>query len=215
MNKQTKNITSIILATIILAACITLLPITANANPDNQNIKATVTVEPIATKVFVGEETQITITITNDQVDRGIPQVSIRVNEKQVYFYENLRKGETVTYCFDVNTNEAGDQIFDIAVWTRLGNKNFEQTLHAEKITIEVIEPPQDEQTLLEKFNGAIANGDFSGKGPIVLTVDGVDYAFTSNSGNYNGNGSLFCSVDGVVYRLERNNKGLIGVFLN
>jgi len=79
----------------------------------------------------------------------------------------------------------------------------------------ECICEPEVEVLLVDRLNGAIANGDVSGTGPIVLTVGGVDYTFVSNSGNYNGNGSLFCSVDGVTYRLERNNHGLIGVFVN
>ena len=67
--------------------------------------------------------------------------------------------------------------------------------------------------SLLDQLNDAI--GGAVGTGPITITVDGVDYVFTSNSGNYNGNGSLFCTVDGVVYRLERNKHGIIGIYIN
>jgi hypothetical protein len=74
---------------------------------------------------------------------------------------------------------------------------------------------PEVEVPMEDKLNDAIKNGDVSGTGPFVLTVDGVDYSFVSNNGNYNGNGSLFCWIDGVQYRLERNNHGLIGVFVN
>ena len=70
-------------------------------------------------------------------------------------------------------------------------------------------------KSVLEKLNDALANGDWTGTGPIVVTVDGVDYSFTSNSGNYNGNGTLFCTIDGVEYKLERNNNGPTRILRN
>jgi hypothetical protein len=81
-------------------------------------------------------------------------------------------------------------------------------------VPITVIEP-EPEPSMVDKLNDAITNGNFAGTGPVVLTVDGVEYTFVSNSGSYNGNGTLFCKIDGVQYKLERNNNGPLRVLLN
>jgi hypothetical protein len=217
--KIQKSILSIFVVFALVVGCFAAMPPTnaGTSIKDNENQDFTDTpVSVIASNesVLVGEETQIVVTIENI-ADRGLPDVSILVDGECINSYDEIGKGETVEYVIDVDTSEVGTQDFKIKVWTRLGNKNFGTMLYSQKITIAVTQPIVEEKPLEDKFNDAIKNGDVSGIGPIVLTVDGVDYSFTSNSGNYNGYGSLFCTVDGVVYRLERNNNGLIGVFVN
>ncbi|MCL2486167.1 MAG: hypothetical protein FWE86_01025 [Oscillospiraceae bacterium] len=201
------------LAIVLTLVFVMAVPAFAAPAKDNKNQDFTGTpvdvVVDASDPIYVDDAVQIVITVHNI-ADRGLPQLGIWVNGVRVAFFDEVGKGKCVSHVIDVDTSEAGPRSFDVVVWTRLGNKNFEDILYAGTTVVDVLEPePEEEVPLEDKFNDAIANGDFSGSGPIILTVDGVDYAFTSNSGNYNGNGTLFCEVDGVVYMLIRNNNGM------
>jgi len=203
--------------TILTVAFVMAFAVSAFAAPAKDNANQDFTGTPVTVtapeSVLVGDAASVTISIQN-VADRGLPQVAFFVNGVQVAYFDEIAKGTSKSFTFDVNTAAAGAQSFEIVVWTRKGNKNFEDILYSETTTITVVAPVA-EKPMEEKFNDAIKNGEVSGTGPIVITVDGVAHEFVSNSGNYNGNGSLFCWVDGVEYRLERNKNGLIGVFVN
>ena len=202
----------------LIAGCFATIAPAVNAAPakDNKNQDFTGTPVDVVVStdetIFVGDEVTITITVENI-ADRGLPQLSIWVNGEQVAFWNEVGKGKTAGYEIDVDTSKTGEQSFDIVVWTRLGNKNFQDILYSGTTEITVVAPP--ETPLVDKLNDAIKNGDFIATGPIVLIVDEVPYTFTSKSGNYNGNGTLFCTVDGVEYKLERNNNGPTRVITN
>ena len=134
-----------ILVAILVAALILALTISAIAKPakdnDNQDFSGTSVVVTAPESVLMEEEAQILINLDNLAKDRGLPQVSIWVNGSQVAYYAEVAKGATVAYVIDVNTAEAGLNDFVIEVWTRLGNKNFQDLLYGDTITVEVIEP--------------------------------------------------------------------------
>ena len=207
-----RNLWTLVAVTLVVAVA---FPSFAAPAKDNANQDFTGTPVDVAApaSVMVGDAASVTISIKN-VADRGLPQVTIFVNGVQKASFDEIAKGATKSFTFNVDTAAAGAQSFEIVVWTRKGNKNFEDILYSETTTITVVAPVA-EKPMEEKFNDAIKNGEVSGTGPIVITVDGVAHEFVSNSGNYNGNGSLFCWVDGVEYRLERNKNGLIGVFVN
>jgi len=112
-----------------LAFSIPALASTAKDNPNQDFTGTPVTVETT--------DSEVKITIQN-VADRGLPDVSIWSNGVRVASYAEIGKGKTVTHVINVNTNLVGIQTFDIVVWTRLGNKNFQDILFADTAVVEV-----------------------------------------------------------------------------
>jgi len=150
-----KKLFTIAFAVILMIA----FAVTVSANPDNQIFTGT-PVEVVAPDeaVILGEEATITITVENpsDLFRRGIPQVEILVNGVPVAFVTELARGAFLEYVIEVDTTEVGVQEFTVEVWTRRGNKNWEEQLWNEKYTVEVIDPST---TLAEDLNEFIGNG--------------------------------------------------------
>ena len=139
--------------TMVFAFTLTAMAAPFKDNP-NQNFDGFVEIDVIAPgdAVVAGDEAQIAITIVNGEKDRGLPQISLWVNGEQVAFYEEITKGGSVTYMIDVDTSAAGEQVFDIAVWTRIDNKNFADELYAETVTVTVVEPEKTAGEILLDF---------------------------------------------------------------
>jgi len=112
-----------------LAVAVPALAAPAKHNPNQDFTGTPVTVETTASEVK--------ITITNI-ADRGLPDVTIWSNGVRVASYSEIGKGKTVTHTIGVNTNLVGIQTFDIVVWTRKGNKNFEDILLEETAVVNV-----------------------------------------------------------------------------
>jgi|GEM_PF-2657779 len=112
-----------------LAVALPALAAPARNNP-NQNFSGTpVTIETL------GSEVKLSIT---NVANRGLPDVTVWTNDVLVASYSEIAKGQTVTHVIDVNTNLVGTQSFDIVVWTRLGNKNFQDILFADTAVVDV-----------------------------------------------------------------------------
>ena len=112
-----------------LAFAIPALAAPAKDNPNQDFTGTPVTVEKT--------DSEVKISITN-VADRGLPDVSIWSNDVRVASYSEIGKGKTVTHVINVNTNLVGTQTFDIVVWTRLGNKNFQDILFADTVVVDV-----------------------------------------------------------------------------
>ena len=195
-----------ILSSILLAAMLVTVTMPAFADTEidgNQDFTGTpVEATLIAPDVvYVDTEVSIAIDITNI-FDRGMPDVTIWVNGELVW-YQDIEKAVTANYTFAVDTSTAGEQVFDIEVWTRLGNKNFEQLLFADAITVTVVEQEVDMLTFLnDELDKLLADGDLDWSGDIVI----AGYVFHGN-----GNGTKFSTIDNVKYKLVQEgnqNKG-------
>jgi len=182
----------------------------------NQNFTGTPVVVDAPGSVLVGEAAQIVITVT-DVAARGLPQVSIWVNGGQVAFWSEIKKGGVVQFIIDdIDTSAAGNIDFEIAVWTRLGNKNFEDALYCDITTIAVVAPEPEIKTpaeWLEDFNAALQKAledgtfevtYFNNKSYVTLTVDGENYVFEGNGNSDRSPKSLV--MDGVKYEIHTSN---------
>jgi hypothetical protein len=217
---------SILVVFALVAGCFAVVaPAIADAGyNENQDFEGTpVIVTASAESVYVDEEAQITISVENI-ADRGLPDVSIWVNNVRVAFYSDIGKGKIVAFTYDVDTSVADTFEFAIEVWTRLDNKNFEALLLGdETITITVVEPEPTGRTP-EQWRDAIrdaittaldGNTDIrtlvedilGGKGTqITVTIDGKPYVFTSN-GDANSDKSLI--IEGRTYIINiKGNSG-------
>ena len=188
------------------------LAIPAMAAPAKDNANQDFTGTPVTVnapdEVLVNEDAQVIVTVTN-VADRGLPDVTIWVNSVCVKSYSEIGKGKSVEIVIDVDTAEAGVQAFDVVVWTRLGNKNFQDKLYEGTTTIAVVEPVPEEKTveqwledLNDALNKAISDGTFeivntNNKTYVTLTVDGVDYTFEGGNGVRS---DKVCYIDGVAY---------------
>jgi hypothetical protein len=187
-----------------------------NLNASNQKLAATVNVTYEDTVEINTENVVVTITVTNDnvEVDRGIPQVAIIVNNEQVAFYDNIGKGETQTTEIPVNTDISGPVSFDIAVWSRIGNSQFEQKLFSGKAEIIVEAPaPKTPNDWLADFNNALENALVGVTNPtdilvtlpgnnrgIILTIDDKEYTFIGGKGT---NADRFLVIEGITYMIN------------
>jgi hypothetical protein len=220
MSSKTKSIASIMFVLALVFGCFAAVapaiaaPIKENLN---QNFEGTpVDIYAVASEtVFVNDEAQIVITIENNVLDRGLPQVSIWVNGERVAFYSDIAKGATVEYVVEVDTAVAGEQTFDIEVWTRKNNVNYADLLGEGTITIDVVQPEPIGRTpaewrdaitdvISQTLNGAniqtIVVQTSNGGTQIILEIDGEPHYFTSN-GNTNSDKS--CVIDGVTYTIN------------
>ena len=127
--------------------------------------------------------------------------------------YSEIAKGKTVEYTIGVDTTVAGTQTFDIVVWTRLGNKNFQDQLYVGTTTINVVAPEPESKTVAQwladlnsALGAAVADGTFAvvpypgNNTAVVLTIDGVDYTFVGGGGVRSDKS---CVIDGVTYILN------------
>ena len=200
---------------IALAFSASALAAPAKDNP-NQDFTGTPIAVAAPESVLVDGTAQVALNIKNIK-DRGMPEVSIWVNDVKVQSYSEIGKGKTVEYVFDVDTAVVGTQTFDIVVWTRLGNKNFQDQLYVGTTTINVVAPEPETKTVDEwiaDLNGAIEAAlvdgalevisGYGGKNQtaIVLTIDGVDYTFVGGNGIRS---DKYCEIDGVIYVLNTN----------
>jgi hypothetical protein len=216
MNTKTKSIVSIMFVFALFVGCFAAVapaiatPLKYNPNQDFTDTEVTVDAPE---SVFVGDEAQITITVENT-ADRGLPQISIWVDGTRVVFYSEIAKGASVSYSFDLDTSEAGEQSFDIEVWTRKNNVNYADLLNSGTVTIEVVEPEPEVKTPAEwraditnAINDAIAAQGVNNiadlvvvtnnRSSITLTIDGEVYVFTGGAG-INADKSL--TIDDVTY---------------
>jgi hypothetical protein len=216
--KTKKQVVSILLLLALVTGCFAAMPQTSTAAPGNGNQDFTgtpVSVAVTTSYALIDEEAQIVITVEN-MAERGLPDVSIWINNARVKLYSDIGKGKSIEFVFDVDTSKAGEFDFDIEVWTRKGNKNFEAIL-GEPVTktMTVVPSVEDEKTLLDALNDALEGITNSGDGPITVTVDGIDYVFETNNQNYNGNPkTLFCNIDGIKYKLVTSGNGALTISL-
>jgi len=216
--KTQKNIISIFVVLALVVGCFAVLPQTSanpESPPENQLFTGTPAFAVPQTEPAVpGGKATIFVTLENTVVNRGIPYVTIWVDGELYDSFEEIANGEIFEYTLVVDISETAvdTQQFEIQVYSRIGHQFAWAFIENPIVTI-TIATPEPEPTMLDKLTDAINSA--IGYGPITVTVDGVAYAFTSNSGNYNGNGSLFCTIDGTVYRLERNNQGITGIYIN
>ena len=118
-----------------LAVALTLvLALPALATPEKDNPNQDFSGTPVTIETT---DSEVKISITNVE-DRGLPDVSIWANDVLVASYAEIGKGKTVTHVIDVDTSLVGAQTFDIVVWTRLGNANFQDILFADTAVVDV-----------------------------------------------------------------------------
>ena len=165
-------------------------------------------------EIFVGDDAGINVDVTN-LADRGLPQVTIFVNGDVAAYYSQIGKGATQQYVIEVDTTEAGEQTFEIEVWTRLGNKNYEDLLYADTVTVDVQSVDVDWfAAFTDALADAIADGSFAvlscgnNNTCVSLFVDGVEYVFVGGNG-YNSSKSLVAE-DGVRYAINITGNGRI-----
>ena len=228
MNIKPQKIITILLALVLVAGCFAIMPLTSTAAPakDNPNQDFTgtpVTVEASAETVFVGESAFITITIdrTNPKADGvtgkgALPEVTIWVNGERVGKLGDIKEGVSVTFLYEVDTQIPGEKTFEIEVWTRIGNKNFQDDLYdGEAIVMDVIEKTKTPAEWIADITGAIndAIADTNGgnivslvrwveganKSYIQLVIDGVTYVFIGGNG---ANSDKILEIDGRIYTI-------------
>ncbi|MDR0492849.1 MAG: hypothetical protein LBH74_04325 [Nitrososphaerota archaeon] len=215
MNFKTKSIVSIMFVFALVVGCFAALapaiatPLKYNPNQDFTDTEVTVDAPE---SVFVGDDAQITITVENT-ADRGLPQVSIWVDGTRVAFYSEIAKGASVSYSFALNTAEAGEQNFDIEVWTRKSNVNYADLLNEGTVTIEVVKKEKSTEQwkadITDAITQAIADANVANiaglvtvvnnKSYITLTIDGVERAFEGGAGL---NSDKLLTIDGVTYTI-------------
>ncbi|MCL2137849.1 MAG: hypothetical protein FWH40_10115 [Coriobacteriia bacterium] len=186
----------------LILAIMSMLTIPAyavtNVNQDFSNTGVEVTVtEPEV--VYVGSDVSIVLDVTNN-VDRGIPDVTIWINGEMVSNFD-IPKGTTATYTLAVDTSEAGDQVFLIEIWSRINNKNFAQQLYEGTTVITVVEVEEEDILALlnDALNALLADGDPDWTGDIEL----AGYIFHSES-NPNASGTKQATINGETYSLIR-----------
>ena len=106
-------------------------------------------------KVLVGQEgVCIDVYVRNDN-GRAIPDVTAWVDGmawilgydakgKAIMSESISKKGDVFSICVPVDTSNAGELEFNIEIWTRLGNKNWQELIFGgpgNTIKIEVVEP--------------------------------------------------------------------------
>jgi hypothetical protein len=177
-----------------------------NENQDFQDTSVSVNA-PLS--VLVGNDAKIIITVDNDKRDRGLPQLSILVNDTRVAYYEEIAKGSSVEYVLIIDTSIPGKLEYNVEIWTRLGNKNYEDLLFSDTIEIEII--PKAGKTpdeWLSAFRDALidavtAKGDdvvfsYGNNGSAIrLTIDNIDYNFIGGGGPKS---SKSITVDGTTF---------------
>ena len=132
-----------ILAVLLITAFVCAMTVFAFAAPakdtSNQDFAGTLVDVSVSDDVYVDDYAQIAISIEN-VADRGLPDVTIWINGNCERVYSEIGKGKTVEFIFDnICTDVAGDQFFDIVVWTRMGNKNFQDILYSGTATLNVM----------------------------------------------------------------------------
>jgi len=149
--------------------------------------------------VIVGEDIVVTVTVENKD-DRGIPEITGWYNGVCVKRQDSIVKGGTFTFKIKVATTGVGVVSFDLAVWSRIDNKNWAfdflkgiGTFDVEVLPIPVDDPPMLDGIRIEKGEVVIDRGLLglppSGAGLFGIWVDGN---LIGNKGYKVNNNGLF-----------------------
>ena len=201
-----------LLSVILVCTMAFALAVPAFADPVNQDFTDTPVDISAPGAIFVGDAAAITVTVENlVKFNRGLPQLSIWIDGECVQSYDEIGKGKTAEYVFDVDTSEAGEQTFYVEVWTRIDNKNFKQLLSEATIVIDVQTkekmPEEWKADITNAINEAIGTGNitalvekYGNNGSCIrVTIGGVEYIFTGGNGT---NSDKSCSINGIIYTI-------------